>query len=151
MCWMKEKKDHWVFWNPLLTGRDIWLEVHGQKKGNMRDNIIEHLYNLPSYGWHQKYLLNEVALYYCPSSLPSFSVISPHKYIVFIFKMTSFFPCLVIRKDCRVNSLQVSIFQAKCFLAAAWKSRSADLKSGAKRYLIGWHGEMSVEFCYRGE
>lgn len=36
-------------------------------------------------------------------------------------------------------------------LAARWKARSADLKSGAISYLIGWYAELSVDFSYRGE
>lgn len=50
-----------------------------------------------------------------------------------------------------VNTLQDLICLAKCFLAAGWKACSTDSKSGAICYLIGWHGELSVDFSYRGE
>lgn len=50
-----------------------------------------------------------------------------------------------------VNTLQDPICLAKCFLAAGWKACSADLKSGAICYLIGWHRELSVDFSYWGE
>ena len=50
-----------------------------------------------------------------------------------------------------VNTSRDPVCLAKCFLAARWKACSIDSKSGAICYLIGWHGELSVDFSYRGE
>lgn len=50
-----------------------------------------------------------------------------------------------------VNTPHDPICLPKCFLAAGWKACSTDSKSGAICYLIGWHGELSVDFSYRGE
>lgn len=108
----------------------------------------------------------KVSMFLFPSSilpsalfcLPPFIYFSPYLHF-FIFKIKHkiiplfLLPHYVHFSDAAytVNTPEDPISLAKCFLAVGWKACSTDSKLGAICYLIGWHGELSVDFSYRGE